>query len=55
MPKTRPSVPFNARLDPVVYNVMCERSQTDGVTKTELLDKALRNYLKIPEKKTKKS
>lgn len=47
MAKTKPTVPFNVRLDSVVYNALCEHCELKGLTKTAAVDKALRRLLKI--------
>ncbi len=50
MPKTKPNVPFNVRLDSVVYNVLCEHCETHKITKTAAVHKALCRLLKLKVK-----
>lgn len=50
MPKTKPSVPFNVRLDSIVYNVLCEYCETHKITKTAVVHKALSKLLRLKVK-----
>lgn len=44
---TKPTIPFNVRLDPVVYNALAEHVALKGITKTDAVDAALRKLLGI--------
>jgi hypothetical protein len=51
--KTQPKVQFNTRMDPAVYKALCAHSTTDGVSKTEIVDAALRAFLQLAARKGK--
>lgn len=48
--KTQPSVPFNVRLAPVVYNALEEHAKLTGKTKTDVVDEALRKMIGLKMK-----